>query len=119
MQPDVKDAAYLWDIVEAALHTQAFTEGMNRSDFESDPKTYFAVIAQLQVIGEATKRLSEEFRNGHPALPWSDMARMRDWLIHHYDRIKLEVVWDTVTKDVPQVIAFLQPMLPAKRPEKE
>jgi uncharacterized protein with HEPN domain len=112
--PEERDAAYVWDIVEAARRARAFVAGMSQTDFERDPKTYFAVIAQFQIIGEAAKRASEPFQQEHPEVPWSDMARMRDWLIHHYDQVKLDVVWDTLARDVPILLTALEPLLPSE-----
>ena len=69
--------------------------------FLADAKTQSAVLHQLLVIGEATKRLSEGFRNQQVAIPWKAIARMRDVLIHHYDTVDLDEVWKTATTDIP------------------
>jgi uncharacterized protein with HEPN domain len=68
------------------------------------------------VLGEATKRLSDEFRAAHPEYPWSLISGMRDKLIHHYHAVDLSVVWDTVQKDLPALVAFLTPILPPEMP---
>jgi uncharacterized protein with HEPN domain len=67
-----------------------------------------AVIRQFEIIGEATKRLSVDFRARYPEVPWKDMAGMRDKLIHDYLNVDLRVVWDTVAKDVPFLIGNIQ-----------
>ena len=64
------------------------------------------------VIGEAVKRLSLEFRASHSSIPWSDIAGMRDHLIHGYDIVDLEEVWKTATVDVPDLLTALEPMVP-------
>jgi uncharacterized protein with HEPN domain len=64
------------------------------------------------VIGEAVKRLSPSFRERYPILPWSLMAGMRDHLIHGYDAVDLDEVWKTATRDVPEVLSKIQPLLP-------
>jgi uncharacterized protein with HEPN domain len=66
------------------------------------------------VLGEAVKRLSEEFRHHHPEIRWRLIAGMRDKLIHEYDTVDLEEVWRTATADIPQLIAFLEPLAPPK-----
>lgn len=107
-----RDMAALWDIAEAARRTRRFVEGMDPAAFEGDEKTHFAVIAQLQIIGEATKRLSDTTLDAHPAIPWSKMARMPDWLIHHYDQIRLDILWETAVTDIPDLLRKLEPLLP-------
>jgi uncharacterized protein with HEPN domain len=67
------------------------------------------------VIGEAVKRLSEEFRGQHPQIPWTRIAGMRDKLIHQYDAVDLDEVWKTITKDIVPLISFLEPLVPQER----
>jgi uncharacterized protein with HEPN domain len=64
------------------------------------------------VIGEIAKRITQETRLQHPALPWSDMARMRDMLIHSYGKVDVDNVWDTVQRDLPPLIRYLEKILP-------
>lgn len=64
------------------------------------------------VMGEAVKRLSQDFRVHHDAIPWWPIAGMRDKLIHAYDIVDLEEVWETVTADVPVLLSLLTPLLP-------
>lgn len=70
------------------------------------------MLHELLVIGEAAKRLSPEFRREHPQVPWKSVAGMRDQLIHAYDAVDLEEVWKTLNCDIPQLLAFLEPLLP-------
>ncbi|MDP9143178.1 MAG: DUF86 domain-containing protein [Actinomycetota bacterium] len=82
--------------------------------FLIDLKTQSTVLHQVTVIGEAVKRLSQAFRDRHPILPWSLMAGMRDQLIHAYDTVDLDEVWKTATRDVPEVLITLEPLLPRR-----
>ena len=109
MRPD--DATVL-DILTAARLAIRFAAGIDQAGFLKDEKTQSAVIHQLLVMGEAVKRLSPEFRSANPQLPWNMMAGMRDKLVHEYDDVDLDEVWQTLDRDVPQVIAALQEMEP-------
>jgi len=82
MQPEGRDVVTLWDILKASRLIQNFIEGQDRAYFDHTPMCHFAVIAQIEIIGEATKRLSNDFRAAHSSIPWKDIAGMRDILIH-------------------------------------
>lgn len=102
------DSVYVRHILDAAQRVLEYTAGMSQEAFLADPKTQDAIIRQLEILGEATKRISRAFQDRHPHIPWSDMARMRDVLIHHYFRVDLEVVWQAVKKDLPALVAQLE-----------
>lgn len=85
---------------------------MDAETFRRDVKTQSAVVFQLLVIGEATKRLSAEVRDRLPVVPWSDIARMRDRMIHHYEGIDVDEVWRTASQDVPRLLEAIEPLLP-------
>jgi len=91
---------YLEDVLEAAEKIERFTAGMNYDDFEADEKTVDAVLRNFEVIGEAAKNVPEDVRRNHPDVPWTEMAGMRDKLIHGYATIDLEIIWATVETDV-------------------
>jgi uncharacterized protein with HEPN domain len=107
-----RDEATLLDIATAARLILEFTEGMDKAAFLDDIKTQSSVLHQLMVLGEAAKRLSDDFRARHPEIPWTLMAGMRDKLIHGYDIVDLEEVWKTTRHDVPDLLQWLEPHLP-------
>jgi uncharacterized protein with HEPN domain len=111
MSPD-RDATTLLDIVIAGRRIGDFVAGHDLETFGDDLKTQSAVLLQLLIIGEAAKRLSATFREQHAGIPWSDMMRMRDKLIHHYEEVDLELVWRVVDREVPKLLAFLEPLIP-------
>lgn len=106
-----RDDAVLLDIARAADLILEFTREMDRESFAEDLKTQSAVLHQLLVMGEAVKRLSEDFRALHGAVPWALIAGMRDVLIHGYDIVDLDQVWRTATTDVPDLLAHIRPVL--------
>jgi uncharacterized protein with HEPN domain len=87
-----RDDASLLDIARAAELSLKFIGGMDEVAFQTDEKTQYAVLHQILIIGEATKRISNEFREAHPAIPWKLMAGMRDIVIHAYDSVDLSEV---------------------------
>jgi uncharacterized protein with HEPN domain len=89
------DKLYIDHILAAIDRIQSYTEGKTRKAFMSTPMMQDAVIRQLEIIGEATKKVSAATRKKHPDVPWKDMAGMRDRLIHEYFGVDLKAVWDT------------------------
>ena len=87
---------YLEDILEAIRKIRRFTSGMSSETLAKDDKTLDAVIRNLEVIGEAVKRLPEQVRNRQPDIEWKKIAGLRDILIHEYFGINVKVVWDVV-----------------------
>ena len=107
-----REDAYLLDILLMAKEAMDFTKDMDKEAFLSDRKSQFAVIRCFEIIGEATKHLSDEFQRRHPDIPWSKMARMRDLLMHAYGRVNPDEVWDTTQNDLPSLISFLEGIVP-------
>jgi uncharacterized protein with HEPN domain len=69
-------------------------------------------MRQLGIIGEAARKVSQETRNAHPEIPWSEIIGMRNRLIHEYSRINLQRVWDTIQNDIPRLITLIEPLVP-------
>lgn len=109
-----RDEASLLDIARAARLTQEFCRGMTKGQFLNDLKTQSAVLHQLLILGEAVKRLSDDFRQRHATIPWRLIAGMRDKLIHGYDSVDLDEVWKTTSEDMPNLLNQIEPLLPQK-----
>ena len=107
-----RDDATLLDLIQSAQRALEFKGNLNQTAFHRDRKTQAAILHELMIIGEAVRRLSEEFKNQHPEVPWKKIAGMRDKPIHQYDRVDLEEVWSTVTSDLPNLLALLTPWAP-------
>lgn len=95
------DSVYLKHIRDAILKIQRYTQKVSTAAFQKDTRTQDAVIRQIEIIGEATKRLSERIRSDSKDVPWDDIAGMRDKLIHDYFGVDIEKVWITVQNDIP------------------
>jgi len=102
---------YIQDILEVLGEVEDFTTGMQFDDFVKDKKTINAVVRSLEVIGEATKRIPDSFREKYPKIPWKRMAGMRDKLIHEYFGIDLEIVWEVINSDLPPIKPLIQKVL--------
>jgi uncharacterized protein with HEPN domain len=108
---------FLHDILTACQHIQEFVEGMTFDQFRQDEKTSSAVVRKLEIIGEATKNLSDEFKEKYPGVPWKELAGMRDRLAHGYFGVDYRLVWDTTQMNVPQLagtVAQILNSLPAE-----
>jgi uncharacterized protein with HEPN domain len=86
---------YLLHIRDAIVQIESYTEG-GREEFFNEKMIQDAVIRNLEIIGEATKKLTPDLRDRYPEVPWSRIAGMRDVLIHDYFEVDLQIVWDVV-----------------------
>ena len=91
---------YLNDISEAIINIKAFLENIEYPTFQTDIKTQYAVIRALEIIGDASKKIPEDFKENHSWIPWRFMTGMRDKLIHDYFGVDIQVVWKTATEDI-------------------
>ena len=107
-----RELNYLVDILEAARLLQKFVEGVNQDTFENDLMRQAAVMRQLEIMGEAARRLSEETRQELSEIPWHQIIVMRNRLIHVYDDVDLAIVWDTVQNDLPPLMSQLEKIVP-------
>ena len=99
---------YIEDMLEAAGKIERYTNGMTVEEFAADDKTVDAVLRNLEILGEASKLISDDIRAQEPTIPWSEMAGMRDKLIHGYATIDLDIVWHTISEDIPSLRSSLQ-----------
>jgi uncharacterized protein with HEPN domain len=106
-----RDDASLLDIDTAARYILETSAGLSRIELMENKDKVFSIIYQLIVIGEATKRLSLEFRQKHSSVPWKDIAGMRDVMAHQYDKVDLDEIWDVIQRDVPALIEMISPLL--------
>ena len=76
-----------------------------------DHKSQDAVVRNFEIIGEAVKNISDQYKNDHPEIPWKSMAGMRDKLIHHYFGVNFDVVWGVIKNDLRKVLNEIQALL--------
>ena len=92
---------YLKDVLKAIEAIEEFVKHIDFEAFKNDDMRSSAVIRKFEIIGEATKNIHEDIKQKYPSIPWKNIAGMRDRLIHFYHGIKYELVWDTITIDLP------------------
>ena len=106
--PHERDLGALADVPQAARLILAHIEGFDLGAFAADVKTQDAVVRRFQILGEATRRISEDFRKQYPEVPWAEMRGMRNVVVHQYDEA---VVWKSATEDIPALIAQIERIL--------
>ncbi|MDV2482746.1 DUF86 domain-containing protein [Methanoculleus sp. Wushi-C6] len=96
------------DILDAVEKIEIFTRGMSYEEFSDDARTVYAVTRALEVIGEAAKCIPRGIREDYPGHPWTEMAGMRDKLIHAYFGINRATIWRTIREDIPPFRSAMQ-----------
>jgi len=102
------------DIVLAARRIGRFIASIDEAAFQAHEEKRWAVVSQLTIIGEAARRLSDEFCEASPGIPWRQIAGMRDRMVHAYDKINWSLVWLTASAEVPDLLAELEPLIPPR-----
>jgi uncharacterized protein with HEPN domain len=92
---------YLQDILDAIKKINEFMGKLSFVEFIKDEKTQYAVIRALEIIGEASKKIDQELKENYKEIPWREMSGLRDKLIYDYFGVNTEVIWKTVTEDIP------------------
>lgn len=90
-------------ILESAGQINKFLENVSLEDFRKSIEKQDAVIRRLEIIGEAAKNITKNFRDKYPDIPWGDMAKMRDKLIHGYFGVDIDLTYLTAIKDIPEL----------------
>ncbi|WP_319508789.1 DUF86 domain-containing protein [uncultured Methanolobus sp.] len=99
------------DIYNAMEAAEDFVSDCSFDEFIEDTKTHYAVIRALEIIGEAAKNVPDDIRQKYPAVPWKDLAGIRDKLIHAYFGVNLEVVWLSVKEGIPEAKPVIKDLL--------
>jgi uncharacterized protein with HEPN domain len=102
---------YLAQILERIARIEDFT-AMGKTSFLNNPLIQDAVIRNLEVIGEASRRVGSAYQVAHPEIPWREMSGLRNILVHDYESVNLEKIWQVVEKELPSVKDTVKKMLP-------
>ena len=123
MRPEERDPAHLWDMLEAARAVVDFTESLTLEEFLAAGRdrqiTRLAVERELEILGEAARRVSSPFRSEHPEIPWQEIVGLCNVISHEYDRINYAEIYRIVHERIPELIMLLDPLVPSPPPVEE
>ena len=112
MAAERDDNANLWDMLTAARAIESFVRGRSYDDYGADLMLRSAVERQIEIIGEAARRVSSEFQTAHPEIPWRPIQAQRHVLAHEYGEIKHDRIWRVAEQHVPELIELLESLVP-------
>lgn len=112
MREPAKDRIRLLHILEAISRIKRYIEGKSFEEFVDDDMLYYAVVKNIEIIGEASNLLTDSFKSDHPQTPWKMVTGMRNYIVHEYFQVDNTVIWDVITRDLheleEQVTTYLQ-----------
>lgn len=111
MSKNRRDINYIIDIREAIDNIGEYAKGLDYDDFIKDKKTRDAVVHNIEIIGEATKNLSDFLRERYSQIPWKSMAGVRDRLAHGYFDVNYEIVWNIIEQELPKLLTHINEIL--------
>lgn len=111
MPPEDRNTAYLWDMLESARLIREFTAGLKIEDYLKDRKLQLAIERSLEIIGEAARRISENFQESHQEIPWRKIIAQRNVIAHEYGEIRHERIWTVITVNIPELIEKVEPIV--------
>jgi uncharacterized protein with HEPN domain len=111
MLPEERDAAYLWDMQDAARDIINWVQGVSYEQFCINEMLHTAVERKLEIFGEAAGRISTETQQAHPEIPWKDIKGVRVILAHKYGDVDLKVIWEAATNELPNILSQVEGLL--------
>lgn len=116
MRAEERDPAYLWDMLEAAQAVVEFMGKLTLEEFLAVGRereiTRLAVERELEIFGEAARRVSDQFRSEHPEIPWKEIVGLRNVISHQYDKVNYTEIYRITHDRIPELITILKPLVP-------
>ncbi len=113
-----RDDAWLLDMLQSARKALEYANGLSENQFMTDSLRQDAILRQLTILGEASKKISNEMRAAHPEIPWRKVAGFRDVVVHDYFGVDLKEVWRIIQGDLPALAKLLEPLVPPEEGKK-
>jgi uncharacterized protein with HEPN domain len=107
-----RDDSLLLDMLQAARQIREYISGLQELDFLNSRRDQDAVLLQCTVLGETAKRVSPEFRNTHPEIPWRKIMGFRNVVVHDYFQVDVHRAWKVTSRDIPELIKTLEALVP-------
>lgn len=111
MRPDDADLALVWDMHDAAVGVVEILRGKRYSDFRIDRSLRWATERGIEIVGQAARLVSDEFKEAHPEIPWSGIVAQRHVLAHEYKEILVDRIWIIVSQRMPELMELLEPLM--------
>lgn len=107
-----RDDANLLDILQSAREIRELIRGITQEEFDNSRLMQHAMIRLIQIIGEAARKISDDYKKQHPEIPWHEIIGMRHRLVHDYFNINLDIVWEVINERIVELIEFIEPLVP-------
>ena len=108
MRDQLKDADRLAHIIEAIENVNAFMKDKSPEDLQGNKLLYYAVVKNIEIVGEAAYKLTVEFKENHPEIPWRLIEKMRHIMVHGYYKISIPILYNVYTEDLPMLESFVK-----------
>ncbi|MGI0481570.1 DUF86 domain-containing protein [Geminocystis sp. CENA526] len=112
-----KNHAFLWDMSQSCQRILLFIKNTSWEDYQNDILLQSAIERQLEILGEAARRIPLDFQQKNTQIPWSDIIGQRNIIAHQYEKINQKRIWQVVTVDIPHLIIELEKLIPSFPPE--
>ncbi len=112
-----RELHYLLDMLISARLALTYISGKTWKEFKADTQLQDSVVRRLEIIGEASRRISESSKMELPKIPWHEIIGMRNRIVHEYDRLKLDIVWKVVQRELPPLIVEIEKIVPPDEDE--
>ncbi len=119
MQADNRNQAALWDMIEAIKQIMEFTASLSCAEYRVNRMVQRAVEREFEILGEAARRISEEFRQANADIDWRNMINLRNIIAHRYDRVEPDTLWNIIVTVLPGLLSQLELLLPPLPPDVE